>query len=635
MTPRRLVKWAFFLAVALVVAVFLRDRRVQKARSDRPPVPSRLVGPPYAVRAEGEPEGWPPTTRLAPETEALFTNVFSTHSYQRQDGREDSLTPAQRRRENLAFWDKLRKLRYPDIRKLERVEFEYLPAGCCFHVAERAWLVAESPEEVWLLHNDLVLRRWIPGSVVYRDVGFQPRHEEKGWRAAWEWIRARLGYPPGPQPGEMINFPGGCFGLALFASQLGQTDQAREFLQTGVQREPLLCQRAYRWLAADVYRKALERLEEGASRPEVASLLRRAIRVFPDTSAAQPCRDLAPVLERMAKEVRTPPAPAASPDQQARYWVWKLRDQKGKVAAFGSCYFTFEPHLDNPAGMLFQIGKPALPALIAALDDLEATRAVHYDDFDSEKSYVYRVCDAAILIIEHLSVYTFNLSGRPLSQASAEERRKVIRHVQGWWARHQHQTRREWLLPRIEAGDTVALRGLVEAEGSQAVPLLRQLLQHQVPDLRVEAAALLREVQGEEGQAALLALLRDPDPDARDGAVWHVVEQGKEQAWPHLRPLLQDPDPTVRARVAQALEGLPAAVPDLIPLLDDHARTNLPERDTSTGRRFRLKVCHVVSRVIAHTTDQDLDEGMGIREDLLDQRMDRLKAWWEREKRKW
>jgi HEAT repeat protein len=281
--------------------------------------------------------------------------------------------------------------------------------------------------------------------------------------------------------------------------------------------------------------------------------------------------------------------------------------------------------------MLAQMGERAFPALIDALDDMDPIRTVLLNPVELEKSYAFRVCDAAALIIEHLSVYTFNLSGRSLSQSSAEERRKMIRHIQGWWAQHKGQTRREWLLPRIEAGDTTALRGLVEAAGSQAVPLLRRLLHHRDPLLRVEAAALLGDVQGEEGKAALRSLLKDPDPDARDAAVWRVMEKGKKEAFPHLLPLLKDPDPTVRAGVAEALEGLPAVVPYLIPLLDDHARTNLPEIDTSTGRRFRLKVCHVVSRAITHTTNQNLDEGLGIREDLLDRRMDRLKAWWEKE----
>jgi HEAT repeat protein len=101
--------------------------------------------------------------------------------------------------------------------------------------------------------------------------------------------------------------------------------------------------------------------------------------------------------------------------------------------------------------------------------------------------------------------------------------------------------------------------------GPQAVPFLRDALQHQEKEVKWIAAMVLSKLQAQAAPAldVLLRALEDRDPTTRKWAALAIgaIGSAAKTAMPNLQKLLRDPDPSVRESVERAIAIIEGKIP--------------------------------------------------------------------------
>src|SRR5690606_14002520 len=134
--------------------------------------------------------------------------------------------------------------------------------------------------------------------------------------------------------------------------------------------------------------------------------------------------ELAPMLEQMAEEPAPPPIdPATTPiDAQVRYHIHHLRDVAARpmfVPGKASVLKGAGIRSNDAATALHRIGEPAVPALIALLDDRRPTRSV---STGKNHPHALRYQDVALQILEAIAGRSFGeLAGRGVYLSNVDD----------------------------------------------------------------------------------------------------------------------------------------------------------------------------------------------------------------------
>jgi antitoxin component YwqK of YwqJK toxin-antitoxin module len=236
------------------------------------------------------------------------------------------------------------------------------------------------------------------------------------------------------------------------------------------------------------YLAAIDSLLAGLPRPEAAAQFKAISQDFPDDIHTRTAGELAGQLERIGREDQAfhPPADLGKLTQKEliQYWTFRLRDVAvadpfvpGKCQVF---LFT-SGRKDDPAWALRRLGKPAIPALLALLEDRRPTRSASNA---MNGSHVLRYADVALQTIEAIAARRFDtqtMRGAYLTNADEATRTAILKSVHDWWDANRNKSESQWIresLAQTGIGrmwDTLgSAERLIEVEGPQATEFFRQ-----------------------------------------------------------------------------------------------------------------------------------------------------------------
>ena len=156
-----------------------------------------------------------------------------------------------------------------------------------------------------------------------------------------------------------------------------------------------------------------------------------------------------------AKAVAVDPAKLPV-EEQIRYYVDRLCETNGEQDSDpGECPVLGWGPRTEFSDALVKIGRPAVPALIALLDDRRLTRCVGYFRTFDQHPHVLRYQDVAIKCIEaivDIRFYISSGSGFYLSKEKKETHDAVVADVRSWWTGHGMETAVKGQIARLEVG---------------------------------------------------------------------------------------------------------------------------------------------------------------------------------------
>lgn len=123
-------------------------------------------------------------------------------------------------------------------------------------------------------------------------------------------------------------------------------------------------------------------------------------------------------------------------EEQIAELIFQLRDQNGRQwGQPGTCDIFSDPRGENsPAEQLVQIGYPAVPQLIEALEDPRFTRSVGFWRDFVFSHHVLRVGDAALAILERIADRSFYQHTYTNAQMTKDEETAAVKAaVEAWW----------------------------------------------------------------------------------------------------------------------------------------------------------------------------------------------------------
>jgi len=225
--------------------------------------------------------------------------------------------------------------------------------------------------------------------------------------------------------------------------------------------------------AWETFSTAVRTLQEKGDREHAGKLFRQVAATFPGSRYVQDSKELGVLLEAMIvddaqwKEPENPDR--LKPQERIDYFIHHLRDV--------NCEQFFDPGMCNvlqgdkskyaAAIQLKEIGKPAIPALIALLEDRRPTRSVGFVRTHGRSCTVLRYQDAAIQILNELlpsRFYRRSRTGAYLSNEPVELREKVIKNIKAWQCQTvgKDELSKKWVTAELDIGIYPTLELLTE-----------------------------------------------------------------------------------------------------------------------------------------------------------------------------
>lgn len=231
-------------------------------------------------------------------------------------------------------------------------------------------------------------------------------------------------------------------------------------------------------------------LQDEADRAKAARMFREVVRAYPRSDHAIGAEEIAGFLERMIDEDKAwkePGDPTTLPlKDKLDYNLYHLRNV--------NCYQFSQPGICdvladsgrnkasyNAAKELRALGEPAIPALLALLEDRRPMRSVGYwRDFAHQRT-VLRYQDAAIQILNELmpaAFYNRTSTGAYFSNEAPELRREIIRNLNVWYreARDKTPVEQKWIaLKTAKIYPALKLLRSLATEHGQTDKVLKEL----------------------------------------------------------------------------------------------------------------------------------------------------------------
>jgi hypothetical protein len=235
---------------------------------------------------------------------------------------------------------------------------------------------------------------------------------------------------------------------------------------------------------------AVRALQDKGDRKYAGKLFQQVAATFPKSRYAQDSKELGVLLEAMVVEDaqwKEPEDPERlNPQERIDYFVHHLRDV--------NCEQFFDPGMCNvlygdkskyaAAIQLKEIGKPAIPALIALLEDRRPTRSVGFVRTYGRSCTVLRYQDAAIQILNELlptRFYRRSGTGAYLSNEPAEHRERVVKNIKAWQRQivGKGELAKKWVAAELDLGiyPTLELLAELSKEPGQRERVIRRLHQ--------------------------------------------------------------------------------------------------------------------------------------------------------------
>jgi hypothetical protein len=266
-----------------------------------------------------------------------------------------------------------------------------------------------------------------------------------------------------------------------------QSPASRPAIDPAILERDAAQDQATRSAASAAYDKATDALLAGAPRAEAAKQFAAISDTYPQSRWAPLSAELGRLLAEMAeadRQFREPPDPDALPmKERIEYLVFKLRDVAVReLFGPGKCQVLFLKR-DHAAWRLRRIGKPAVPALLALLNDRRPTRS---SCEPLNGGHVLRYADVALQVLEAIAARTFDhqtLRGSCLTNADEQTREEIVEEVEDWWRRNRDKDEAEWIRESLAAGGVTSMwnrlqwaERLIDLQGPAAADFFRRRL---------------------------------------------------------------------------------------------------------------------------------------------------------------
>ena len=279
------------------------------------------------------------------------------------------------------------------------------------------------------------------------------------------------------------------------------------------------------------------------SRKELLAEFQAIARNYPDSEYAARARDTAERLSKMIAEdeqhAKSPPKPLAElpMEQRIAELIFRLRDQNGQQwSQPGECDIFLVPNMDTntPAHQLVNIGYPAVPQLIAALDNPAFTRSVGFHRNFYFSHTVLTVGDCAAAILSRIAGKSFYSRQSTSSYLSSDgDVAQARKDAQTWWAEFQQKGEKQTLIDATAAGDDAPQAQLLCQRYPEAAPaaLMRGVSASKNSWSRAALLRMLAPFSGSDVEDFLLHELREgPSLQARAAAASVLNDRGNPEA---------------------------------------------------------------------------------------------------------
>ncbi len=217
---------------------------------------------------------------------------------------------------------------------------------------------------------------------------------------------------------------------------------------------------------AVMWRAVVDFGDVSITRPQLLHEFARFIKCYPHSEYQERARQTVAMLTRMVAEdeahARTAPTNlAALPvDARVRELLFELRDQHGEQSSQpGWCdiFDDWRGVTNSPAHQLVSIGYPAVPQLIAVLEDTTFTRSVGYWCDFTFSHQVLTVGDCSLAILGRITGKYFYVANHSSGDMSTDEKAAEARKLaEAWWTEFQEKGEQQMLIEGTAAGDDSA-----------------------------------------------------------------------------------------------------------------------------------------------------------------------------------
>ena len=244
-----------------------------------------------------------------------------------------------------------------------------------------------------------------------------------------------------PSPETLLN-------RAYEAAWFGKNEAARKLVRAALRAEGLSEDRAnvawlYREWASHSYDYGFTMLEEGNLREEVLVHWKETLRLYPESIYVDSLCEMTGELEKQVISDRRLAAteigaPERLPvEKRTAYYLARLGDIDKSLRDLDANPGTWAQV--EALGGLINIGRSAVPGLMAHLADRGLTRITEFASKDGFRYCALRVQDVSLYAIEQIvetQFYDPSEGCRCFSDESESKRAKVIAEIKKWWEQH-------------------------------------------------------------------------------------------------------------------------------------------------------------------------------------------------------